>query len=71
MPFSEGLAAVSPVAEKSKHFITRNGQRAFSGEYVGTECFDHERCLVSTLKTIAYIDLQGRTVWEGPYVSRV
>ena len=65
MPFSEGLAAVAPVGGSLKHFIARNGQRAFGGEYLSTESFDHGRCLVSTLKTIAYIDIHGRTVWKG------
>lgn len=69
--FSEGLAAVSPVGERMTHFITANGERAFSGEYLGTNSFEKQRCLVSSIKTISYIDREGRMIWEGPYVRRV
>ncbi|MBV9885499.1 MAG: WG repeat-containing protein, partial [Acidobacteria bacterium] len=67
--FSEGLARVTPFGQRMTHFIERSGERAFSGNYMGTHDFQHGLCLVSSLKTLAYIDHEGRTVWEGPYVS--
>jgi hypothetical protein len=71
MPFAEGLTAVTLEEKAVFRFIDRNGDRAFPGEFLSVESFYHGLCLVSTMKTIAYIDRLGRTVWEGPYVSRM
>jgi WG containing repeat len=70
MPFVEGMVAVSEKGERFKHFIRKTGERAFPGEYLSADSFHNQRCLVSTMKTTGYIDTQGRTVWEGAYVSR-
>jgi hypothetical protein len=45
------------------------GQRVFPDDYLGTNDFQDGLCLVSTMKTIAYIDHSGRTIWEGLYVA--
>jgi len=68
--FSEGLAAVTPMGQRFSHFINIRGERAFAGEYLGAHDFKDGLCRVSTLETIAYIDHQGHTVWQGPYVNR-
>jgi hypothetical protein len=67
--FSEGLVAVTPVGQRFKHFINLRGERAFEGEYLTADSFQNGLCLVSTLKSIAYIDRQGHTVWEGPFIE--
>jgi hypothetical protein len=69
-PFSEGLAAASPLGQTPSIFLNRDGDQAFAGEYLSTGAFSDGLCRVATLKTIAYIDHQGKTVWEGPYVDR-
>ena len=69
MPFSEGFAAVSPTGQRLKYFINQDGNRAFSGDYLGVDRFQNGLCFVSTEKTISYIDRFGRPVWEGPYVA--
>jgi WG containing repeat len=68
--FAEGLAAVTLAGQSSHHFINMRGERAFPGEYLGAHEFRDGLSRVSTLETIAYIDHQGKTVWEGPFVDR-
>lgn len=68
MSFSEGLAGVNPIDQRMRHFIGQNGERAFAGDYLGTHPFENQRSLVSTVDKLAYIDTEGRKVWEGPYV---
>jgi hypothetical protein len=69
--FREGLAAVTNEEKALFHFIDRSGSAAFPGEFLSVDSFHEGLCLVSTMKTIAYIDQQGRTVWEGPYVTKM
>jgi WG containing repeat len=70
-PFKEGLAAVTNDEGPISHFIFPSGTTAFPGEFLGVDAFRHGLCLVSTMNTIAYIDHQGETVWEGAYVTKV
>lgn len=67
--FSEGLAAVTPMGNRFRHFINVHGEKAFVGEYLTSDVFLNGLCRVSTLETVAYIDHEGSTVWQGPYVD--
>ncbi len=69
--FSEDLASASAPNETRFRFLSRTGEPAFDGEFLGTGDFDHRRCLVSTMETIAYIDQTGQRIWEGPYVTKL
>jgi hypothetical protein len=68
--FSEGLAAVTPMGQSFQQFIDTWGKGAFAGEYLGAHDFQDGLCRVATLQLTAYIDRQGRIIWEGPYVDR-
>jgi hypothetical protein len=68
--FTEGLACVTAPDQRFSHFINPDGGRSFQGDFWTAESFYMQRALVETEKTIAYIDTEGRTVWEGPVVDR-
>jgi hypothetical protein len=68
--FHEGLAAVTLAGQRFECFINTKGDRAFSGEYLGAHDFQGGLCRVATLETTAYIDHDGKAVWEGSWVDR-
>jgi hypothetical protein len=69
--FQEGLAAVIPVNKRLQSFIGLNGEEAFGGEFWSADSFHMQRALVMTEKTIAYLDPDGKFVWESPVVDRL
>jgi hypothetical protein len=69
--FQEGLARVTPLDQRFTSFINTSGRLAFAGEFWSAESFYKGRALVKTEKTIAYIDTEGRVVWEAPIVDRI
>lgn len=68
--FSEGFACVTASNQQFSHFINPDGERSFLGDFLSAESFYMQRALVETKKTVAYIDTEGQTVWEGPVVDR-
>jgi len=68
--FQEGLACVTQFNQRFTSFINTSGKLAFAGEFWSAESFHMERALIKTEKTIAYIDTDGRVVWEAPIVDR-
>ena len=56
-------AVVTPVNQRFKHFIQRNGENVFQQKFVSAESFYMERALVETEKATAYVDTEG--IWCG------
>lgn len=68
--FSEGFACVTASNQRFSHFINPDGKRSFPGNFLSAESFYMRRALVEAKKTVAYIDTEGQTIWEGPVVDR-